>query len=451
MEVIYTIHNNLEHCSVSINNADYTYYLLKELLKKRSKEFLKKSKLIEKSYSIEINDIAKTFEKSNLTQDEIKLYFLQKKESKAKSWFSSQRRLKKKGKLEKHKIDALNNIGMLWNPSTDKWEINYSLFKKQPLFEILREMKKKNYYVRLKEVNNIIEMNHWVLKQRELYKDNNINEENLIRLKAINFPFESSSDVDNNKIKLTSLITYILRIDNLSRMGSEYVAKTYHLKQKVYLGGNVIINENEILDTHTKELIEYEKESKTENKYLIKFDNEHKSAEENAINILEKKDSDYFIKQIDKISKKYTPTWNDKNIYEVGKKGKDKLSLLYFDRYESKYKNLKDFLDNNFNFPKTKINKVVFEATYGKFDYSDEIKVYAAKKMIEILDKFLLKTGDLNHKKTFKPISFLIRKYQKDNDVEGILYLIEIINNHQLLSIIYSNRLNKILTKIKSI
>ena len=447
MEVIYTIHNNLEHCSVSINNADYTYYLLKELLKKRSKEFLKKSKLIEKSYSIEINDIAKTFEKSNLTQDEIKLYFLQKKESKAKSWFSSQRRLKKKGKLEKHKIDALNNIGMLWNPSTDKWEINYSLFKKQPLFEILREMKKKNYYVRLKEVNNIIEMNHWVLKQRELYKENNINEENLVRLKAINFPFESALDVDNNKIKLTNLITYILRIDNLSRMGSEYVAKRYHLKQKVYLGGNVIINEKDILETHTKESIKSKREYEKENKYITKYNKEHKSAEENAISILDEIPSDYFINQIDKISKKYIPSWNDKNIYEVGKKGKDRLNQLYFDKYERKYKNLKDFLDNNFNFPKTKINNVTYEATYGKFEYSNEIKIYAAKKMIEILDNFLLKTGDLNQKKTFKPISFLIRKYQKDNNFEGLIFLKEIIEKHQLLTLIYLDRLNKIINK----
>mgnify|MGYP001306290477 CR=1 FL=1 len=80
---------------MSVNNIDYSYYSLKQLLKPRSKEFLKKTKLKEKTYSVEINDIAEKFEKSNLTQDEIKDYFFRKKESKAKSWFSSQRSLRK--------------------------------------------------------------------------------------------------------------------------------------------------------------------------------------------------------------------------------------------------------------------------------------------------------------------------------------------------------------------
>ena len=448
MEIIYTIHSNLEHCSVSVNNIDYSYYSLKQLLKPRSKEFLKKTKLKEKTYSVEINDIAEKFEKSNLTQDEIKDYFFRKKESKAKSWFSSQRSLRKKGKLEKRKIDALNKIGMLWNPSKDEWEKNYSLFQNQPLAEILREMKRKNYYVSLKDVNNIIYLDKWVVEQNQLYSESKLSEENLVRLKAINFPFNINLEYDNNnEFKLTSLISFILRIDELSRMGAEYVAKRYYLKQKVYVGGNVRINEKEILSTHKKELIDYEKESHIEDKYFFKFEKEHKSAQENAVNILNEKPPEYFIKQIDKISKKYTPSWNDKNIYEVDKKGKDRLSLLYFDKYTDKYKKLKSFLDNNFNFPKIKIDKTVYEATYGKYNYSDRIKIYAAKKMIVILDDHLLKTGMLNDKKVFKPISFLLKTFHKDKNIRELITLKELIENHQLLSLIYLEKLNKILNR----
>ena len=207
MEVIYTIHSNLEHCSVSVNNTDYSYYSLKDLLKPRIKEFLKKSKSKskKKNNSAEIIDVAEKFEKTNLTQDEIKNYFFKKKESKAKSWFSSQRRLRKNGKLEKHKIDALNSIGMLWNPKLDNWEKNYILFKQEPIVQILKKMKKKKYYISRKDINDIIEMNHWIKDQCELYKDNKLGEENLTRLNAINFSFIHSSESDDNKLTITRL------------------------------------------------------------------------------------------------------------------------------------------------------------------------------------------------------------------------------------------------------
>lgn len=459
MEVIYTIHHNLEHCSVSINNKDYSYYSLKDLLKTMGKEYLKTHKLKKKSYSLEINDVGENFKKSNLTQDEIESYFFQKKESKAKSWLSNQRRLRKKGKLEKHKIDALNKLGMVWNPSEDNWEKNFSLFQKMPLVEILRQMRKKKYWVSMKEIYAVIELDDWIIKQRTLHKENKLSEENLTRLTAINFPFSSPLNNDNNEFKLNRLISLILWIDELSRIGAHSVANQYNLKQKVYVGGNVKINEKTILETQKELLDEYEEMSKEDDKYLISAEKEHKLAEENAIKILKEKSPDYFIKQIDKISRKYIPTWNDKNIYEIDKKGKrtawgnadDRLAQLYFDRYSIKYSHLKNFLNNNFNFPRTKINNVVYEATYGKYIFDSEIKIYAAKKMITILDEHLLKTGKLNHKKTFKPIAFLLRYYQKNKDIEELLNLKEIIENHQLLTLIYSDRVNKIIKKFKNI
>ena len=67
--------------------------------------------------------------------------------------------------------------------------------------------------------------------------------------------------------------------------------------------------------------------------------------------------------------------------------------------------------------------------------------------MIEILDKHLLKTGNLNHRKSFKPISYLIRYYQKEKNIKELLALKELIKKHQILTLIYSHRLNKILNK----
>ena len=69
--------------------------------------------------------------------------------------------------------------------------------------------------------------------------------------------------------------------------------------------------------------------------------------------------------------------------------------------------------------------------------------------MLEILDKHLLKTGNLNHRKTFKPISYLLRYYQKEKNIQELVALKELIENHQILSLIYLERVNKIIKKFK--
>ena len=69
------------------------------------------------------------------------------------------------------------------------------------------------------------------------------------------------------------------------------------------------------------------------------------------------------------------------------------------------------------------------------------------KKMLEILDKHLLKTGNLNHRKTFKPVSYLLRYFQKEKNIQELVDLKEFIENHQILSLIYLDRINKIIQK----
>mgnify|MGYP006126943103 FL=1 len=450
MEIIYTIHNNFDHCYAEFLGKKMSYYQLKDLLKERGKKYINNNKVKPKSHSLEISFDNDDFNKSNLSDDEIEEYLILKRKSKAKSWLSSQRNLRRKGKLSSNHIKILNKLGMLWEPNKDPWEKKYSLFKKKIFSSFLEQIVKKEPWSSEKKLKQITEIEDWINEQRILHSENKLSSENLIRLNAINFPFNLSED-EKKEIKLLSLAKMVSYINDLrgtlSYYGIKDFAKHYYVKEKVYVGSPIKVSEKNIQKRETKEL---EDDKAQDDKHLISrisFEKENLLAQENAIKILKKKPTKVFLNQIDKISEKYIPSWNDKNIYEVGKKGKDRLSLLYFDRYESKYENLKDYLDNNFNFPRTTINNVVYKATYGKFNYDDDVKIYAAKKMIEILDKHLLKTGNLNHRKSFKPISYLIRYYQKEKNIKELLALKELIKNHQILTLIYSDRLNKILNK----
>jgi hypothetical protein len=429
MEVIYTIHNNPEHCHALINNKEHSYSSIRKLINERARDYLKKNKSIKKTNSINFEDVAGEFKKSSLTKDEIAEYFFNQKQSKAKSWFSSLRRKRKKGKLEKHKVDALNKRGMLWNPRTDEWEKNYLTFKNNPLIGILKEMRKKNYYVRRKELTAVIKKDNWIIEQSKLNDNEKLSEENKFRLNAINFQFNSLNN-HSYSANITKLIDIVLTIDELREMGAKNVADRYNLNQKVYLGGSVKISDSILEKIHKEEMDKYERLSKIDDKYLVMAEKEHSLDEKKAINILKEKPTEYFIKQIDKLAKK-----RGSNLWSS------------FTRHNVNYSHINNYLTNNFDFPRTKINNVVYNATYGKFNYDDDIKIYAAKKMVEILDKYLLKTGHLNDKKTFRPVSFLMNLYKKNKNIEGLIYLKGIIEKHQLLTLIYSDRLNKIISK----
>lgn len=105
---------------------------------------------------------------------------------KANSWKSSQRSKRRKGELEQSKVDKLNNLGMTWNPNSDSWEKCFIHFRKKGL---------------------TVEIEDWVINQRRLHKENKIPKENLIRLKAVDFPFDETK---NEEFKLTSNVIYEL-------------------------------------------------------------------------------------------------------------------------------------------------------------------------------------------------------------------------------------------------
>ena len=136
METTYIIHTYFEHCSVYYNDKNYSYQELKEVLNKRGKKYIKKNK--EKKNSTLLENYNDNFEKSNLTDEELKEFYINKKKSQFNYWKTKLRNLRKKGRLEKSKIDKLNEFGMLWNPSNDSWEIMYEKFKNKFIIEIIK-------------------------------------------------------------------------------------------------------------------------------------------------------------------------------------------------------------------------------------------------------------------------------------------------------------------------
>ena len=88
------------------------------------------------------------------------------------------------------------------------------------------------------------------------------------------------------------------------------------------------------------------------------------------------------------------------------------------------------------------LKNIVYDEVVIEHDFDENFKIYVAKKMIEILDKFLLKSGILNNKKSFEPVSYLINTYKKQKNFDALKDLKEIINEHELLNLIYKDRIN---------
>ena len=99
MKIIYHIHKDIEHCGVNYNDKYYKYSSLIGLLKKVSDEVLDKIKNSFEPLKISSENIEKQFTGSSLSKDELNELIIWKKKAKAKSWLSSQRALRRKGKL----------------------------------------------------------------------------------------------------------------------------------------------------------------------------------------------------------------------------------------------------------------------------------------------------------------------------------------------------------------
>ena len=145
-------------------------YTLKDIEELLDKEWGKQQ---ENSYSNEWKE-SNHFNKDNpleLTEHQRKALEDHRLRAKAVSWKARQRKLRREGKLDQDKINELNKLGMVWDRSEDEndWENHFWTYKNNGLCEPIID---------------------WVKDQREQYHNGSIPEENLIRLKAVKFPFE---------------------------------------------------------------------------------------------------------------------------------------------------------------------------------------------------------------------------------------------------------------------
>lgn len=441
MDIIYTLHSNFDHCSVEFKGRKYTYNELKGILKERGNNYIKKNKKV-KPFTIE--DKYDEFQNSNLSDKELKDFFISRSISNARSWKTKLRNLRKKGKLGQSKIDIMNQYGMLWNPKEDKWEIMFGIYntsnkthKKNILVDVLEELIKYDH-INENQIKDLIYVEEWKKQQRELYKTGTLKKENLSRLNAINFPFQPELN-ENEVMSLARLILLIYNIKDLNneagvggKQTREKFIRKYNLHdEKNYFLGKINIKESTYL---LKRRWGKVKDLKTVEKKQIKIDTKTQEVLSNkqieVIKILKSKTIDDFKYEIDKMSmKRHSRHWDSVT------------------RFNQNCKDIYHFLSNNYY---AKAQKA-WELVEVKYEFDIEVKKYACEKIIMLLDKKLLKTGRLNHKKSFRAVSFLLTHYKKQRNLEGILILDDFIKKHHIMTLIYGERMDKVISKIRYI
>jgi len=111
------------------------------------------------------------------------------------SWVTTQRM--KKLELSEERVSRLNEIGFLWDPLTEKWEIGFSLLLKY-------KEREGHCNVVSGHLENGYKLGYWVSKQRT--SRNNLTEERLNRLKKLGFVLHPHDELWENGF--SSLLTF---------------------------------------------------------------------------------------------------------------------------------------------------------------------------------------------------------------------------------------------------
>lgn len=332
------------------------------------------------------NELPDILNDNSLSDKEIQEVNNLKTKQEAAKWKSRIRSMRRKGKLEKTQINALNKLGMIWNPTTDKWEKNYMLFRR---FGLCYEIKK------------------WVKEQRLLFKQNKIPEENLIRLKAANFIFNTNQ---NEKYILTRSSCWDLR-ENLELKIKE---------EKKRFG---LFEEEKPFQRTDKEK---ESQNKINNFYSRKFSFCHsKSINDLSIDEAQKELFDlrngksYRSKRLkfflDNESKKYSIKKEEIPYYITSEYDEIKDEIL---TNEEIYFELRDFNNNLINKP---------------------VRIQACIHMLDFAYNRSLKETK------FKEIDFLISTYKKDKNMSELIKLKDYIEKYPLISELYLVKISSII------
>jgi len=338
--------------------------------------------------------------KEELSDEKLKEITNWKIKLKASTWKSQQRTLRKKGKLDQYKIDSLNKLGMVWNPREDEWEKSYLMYRKTGLCD---------------------ETESWVKEQRTLYSDNEIANDNLYRLEAVNFPFKPKKNED-----------FPFTFNTISVLQEKLRKKKRRIELKL------INNPPKKLNEKQKEIIKKEKEiknrrdlQKSTNSFYTKLHMINGRVERNLLklNYPEIKNT---IKQIEAGISIY---------YDAKKEYLDNaVKNKVLGHYTKSY--VKTFYDDiNIKIASNqKFNQIsIFNS--AKFD--NEIRIYTCK----ILLNYFEPITDIKLK-SFKPLGFLISHNKKEKNVDELLKLKKFINKYPLLFELYNDRIEKVLIKL---
>ena len=356
-----------------------------------------------KEKSIQPNWEVKKFDPFNLSDETKKEIETKEIRLKSSSWKSTQRSLRKKGKLDQYKIDALNKLGMVWNPKEDEWEKNYLLFRK------------RGFCYRLED---------WIKDQRKLYELDQINIENFHRLQAINFPFDKEK---SEQFPMTNKCFYEIESIHSNAWYNEY-DKNYKREaesEEAIIKNTIELKINQIRNSFVRDLYKFSYE---ESISLIDM-------------IIEGEDifnDDFFIAKhtqeiIDKKglkgkfgNPKYyesvssTEKLDDSIFYEI---------LKYFNPKDNKKLDDKWIYGYLGNFNKNRIKPMV--------------RKYCCEKMLNFFDV----VGN-DKMRSFTPFDYLISYYEREKNIDEIKKLEKYAKKYPLLFILYKDKLDRILSKL---
>ena len=316
----------------------------------------------------------------------------------ANSWKSRQRSLRRKGKLDQHKIDSLNKLGMVWNPKEDEWEKKYLRFREYGLCDEIEE---------------------WVMDQRKSYNDNSISKENIDRLNAVKFPFKA----DKNEEFFFTTRSIWQRREKLETK-QRRIEREKEKKEGIY--------KDRRKNTSTVKLTKKEKEDRKEVNSFYNRKFHYTSWEfvkkldvEEALNMIENIDIGNSIERkrlnefLDKECKKYK---------EKGKRVPSYIKQFYTDE-ESKLSDSQKYDQLSF-------------FNISKMDPSVRFKA----------SMFMLKyipSRNLSNTKSFKEINYLISHYRKEKNKNELIFLADFVKKYAVLEELYLEKINDYISRIK--
>ena len=307
-------------------------------------------------------------------------------------WLSRQRSLRRKGRLSEEQINKLNRLGMVWDPTTNEWDINFQKYKKEGFIYDIRK---------------------WLVEQIKEHKNGEMLIENKIRLEAINFPF---NEIDPNLFKHTWTSFYILEKKMNNKINEiSTTVRVDHSQSRIYVPSKKINEEqNKINSFYHKWHSIYIKKQKE---------------------LLSMSITDSF-KLIDDLMDGKTICFEERKNY---------LDDLLSKKVFTKNKLPRTYKDINRIYNNVDIYR---ELTYfNKSKVDSEIREYACLKMLNYYEE-LLKHYDYRNMKLFPPLKYLISNYFKNKDLKGLEFLLDFVSKFPKLEILYGEKINIYIKKL---